>query len=33
MAQVSGITTYHNSPRYEGLLWTADAEPGRGTGI
>lgn len=32
MAQVSGITTYHNSPRYEGLLWTADAEPGRGTG-
>lgn len=32
MAQVSGVTTYHNSPKYEGLLWTADAEPGRGTG-
>lgn len=32
MAQITGLTTYHNSPRYEGLLWTADAEPGRGTG-
>jgi hypothetical protein len=32
MAQITGATTYHNSPRYEGLIWTADAEPGRGTG-
>lgn len=32
MSQITGITTYHNSPNYEGLLWTADAEPGRGTG-
>lgn len=32
MAQVTGITNYWNSPQYEGMLWTADLEPGRGTG-
>jgi hypothetical protein len=32
MAQIAGITDYWNSPNYEGLLWTADAVPGRGTG-
>lgn len=32
MARVTGATTYWNSPRYEGMLWTADSEPGRGTG-
>ncbi len=33
MAQVSGVTTYWNSPRYEGMLWTADAVEGRGNGL
>ena len=33
MANVTGITTYWNSPRYEGRLWTAAAVPGQnGTG-
>jgi len=33
MAQVSGVSTYWNSPQYEGLLWTADAIEGRGNGL
>lgn len=32
MAQVTGTTNYWNSPNYDGLLWTADVVPGRGTG-
>lgn len=31
MAQVSGTTTYWNSPRYDGMLWTAAQVPGQGT--
>jgi hypothetical protein len=32
MAQVTGTSTYWNTPNYDGLLWTADVTPGRGTG-
>lgn len=32
MAQVTGTATYWNTPRYDGLLWTADVSPGQGTG-
>lgn len=32
MAQTTGTSTYWNTPNYDGLLWTADVVPGRGTG-
>jgi hypothetical protein len=32
MAQVTGTSTYWNTPNYDGLLWTADVTPGQGTG-
>lgn len=29
---LTGRANYWNTPNYDGMLWTADAEPGRGTG-